>query len=81
MYALLSKYEIISNPIISGDNESWWLGGVEETFGSTMTSAKTSVLQSELDSCQELLQLEPDNKCEPRRDMQCRTIVLWAFID
>ena len=33
-------------------------------FGSSMTAATSSVLQSELDNCQELLQMEPNNKCE-----------------
>ena len=33
-------------------------------FGSSMTAATSSVLQNELDSCQELLQMEPDNKCK-----------------
>ena len=49
---------------LSGESESWWLSGVEEIFGSSMTAATSSVLQSELDNCQELLQMEPDNKCE-----------------
>ena len=51
--------------IVPDASEAWWLSGVEDIFGSSMTAATTSVLQSELDSCQELLQLEPDNKCEP----------------
>lgn len=43
--------------------ESWWLLGVEEIFGSSLTSATSTVLESELGSCKELLELEPDNKC------------------
>ena len=44
--------------------ESWWLGSAEVVFTSTLTAATSSVLQSELESCQELLQLESENKCE-----------------
>ena len=33
-------------------------------FSSVLTAATSSVLQAELDSCRELLQLEPENKCE-----------------
>ena len=33
-------------------------------FGSTLTAATSSVLTAELDNCKELLQMEPDNKCE-----------------
>lgn len=40
-----------------------WIGGRVPVFGSTPTAATTSVLRAELDSCQELLQMEPDNKC------------------
>ena len=47
-----------------GEDASWWLNGVEDIFGTSMTAATVSVLQSELQSCQELLEMEPDNKCE-----------------
>ena len=33
-------------------------------FSSVLTAATSSVMQAELDSCRELLQLEPENKCE-----------------
>ena len=46
-----------------GEGASWWLNGVEDIFGTSMTAATVSVLQSELQSCQELLEMEPDNKC------------------
>ena len=48
----------------AGENESWWLSGVGEIFGSSLTAATSSVLQSELGSCQELMEEEPENKCE-----------------
>lgn len=48
----------------TGEKEGWWLGHAEEVFSSILTAATSSVLRSELDSCQELLQLEPENKCE-----------------
>lgn len=45
-------------------DEMCWLGGRGPSFGTTLTAATSSVLTAELDSCKELLQLEPDNKCE-----------------
>lgn len=41
-----------------------WVGGCGPAFASSLTDATTSVLTAELDSCKELLQMEPDNKCE-----------------
>jgi hypothetical protein len=46
-----------------GEAEAWWLAEVEQTFGFPLTAATSNVLQSELASCKELLDLEPDNKC------------------
>ena len=40
-----------------------WIGGRGPMFGSALTAARSSVLRAELDSCRELLQMEPDNKC------------------
>ena len=48
----------------AGQCENWWLGPLDDIFGSSLTSAKPSLLRSELETCQELLQLEPENKCE-----------------
>lgn len=45
--------------------ERCWVGGRGPVFDSAHTAAKSSVLAGELDSCKELLQMEPDNKCEP----------------
>ena len=45
-------------------------------FGSSMTAATSSVLQNELDSCQELLQMEPDNKCKIN-EHNAQTVVTW----
>ena len=46
-----------------GEREAWWLLEVDQTFDCPLTAATTTVLQSELTSCKELLGLEPDNKC------------------
>ena len=40
------------------------LSGCGPEFNSLLTAATSSVLAAELDSCKELLELEPDNKCE-----------------
>ncbi len=46
-----------------GERESWTLEGLEDTFGSSLTAATATVLESELGSCRDLLSMEPDNKC------------------
>ena len=40
-----------------------WLGGCGPVFDSAPTAATSSVLEAELGSCQELLEMEPGNKC------------------
>lgn len=44
--------------------ESWYLADMVDMFDSNLTEATSTVLLSELGSCQELMELEPDNKCE-----------------
>ena len=51
-------------PHTEGEEESWWMSGPEEMFGSALTAATSAVLRSELSSCKDLLDMEPDNKCE-----------------
>ena len=46
-----------------GEAESWWLSEVGQTFV-PLTAATSSVLESELSSCKELLEVEPENKCK-----------------
>jgi geranylgeranyl transferase type-2 subunit alpha len=46
----------------NGGTEVCWVGGRGPVFGSTPTAATSSVLAAELDSCKELLQMEPENK-------------------
>ena len=41
-----------------------WVGGRGPVFGPAHTATTSSMLAAELDSCKELLQMEPDNKCE-----------------
>ena len=48
-----------------GGHGGCWVGGRGPVFGSAHTAATTSVLAAELESCRELLTLEPDNKCRP----------------
>jgi hypothetical protein len=69
---------MISYPKILDENESWWVCGVDEMFGSSMTSATSSVLQTELDNCQELLQMEPNNKCELIKLMYRTSLIMVA---
>lgn len=45
------------------EGENWWMSEASTMFGASLTAATSTVLQSELTSCQELLELEPDNKC------------------
>lgn len=45
-------------------------------FGSSMTAATSSVLRTELDNCQELLQMEPNNKCKSIN--MYNVLVLWV---
>ena len=42
----------------------WFIGDLSKMFIETITNVSLNVLQSELKTCQELLQLEPDNKCK-----------------
>lgn len=65
----MSKFEVGIIPVrvftpFTDDMEGWWVNSPEEIFGSSLTATATPILQSELDNCLELLQLEPDNKCE-----------------
>ena len=46
-----------------GRCDGCWVGGCGPVFGSAHTAATWSVLAAELESCQELLLMEPDNKC------------------
>ena len=39
------------------------MSSADQMFNTSLTAATTSVLQSELTNCKELLELEPDNKC------------------
>lgn len=50
------------------EEESWYLADMASIFGSALTEATSTVLQSELSSCQELMELEPDNKCEWKQE-------------
>ena len=58
--------EVVSLCRCEGEEEEGrcWVGGRGPVFGSTHTAATSSVLAAELDSCKELLEMEPDNKCE-----------------
>lgn len=60
----VTSYTVLLICLPAGQCENWWLGPLEDIFGSSLTSAKPSLLRSELETCQELLQLEPENKCE-----------------
>lgn len=46
----------------------WFIGNLSEMFKETITNVSLEVLQSELTVCEELLELEPDNKCECERE-------------
>ncbi|CAI7999217.1 Geranylgeranyl transferase type-2 subunit alpha, partial [Geodia barretti] len=56
--------EVVSLCRCEGEEEEGrcWVGGRGPVFGSTHTAATSSVLAAELDSCKELLEMEPDNK-------------------
>ena len=60
----LLLYIVVCPSLSSGQDEGWWLGSLGDTFGCPLTAATPSLLRSELEACQELLQLEPKNKCE-----------------
>ena len=70
---------VISCPnFILDESESWWVCAVEEMFGSSMTAATSTVLQTELENCQELLQMEPNNKCKWNPSIAATTGE-WSF--
>ena len=46
----------------------WFIGNLSEMFKETITNVSLEMLQSELTICKELLELEPDNKCERERE-------------
>lgn len=50
-----------------GESEGWWLSDVEHTFSTSLTATASTVLQDQLSSCRDLLDLEPDNKCKSVR--------------
>ena len=60
-------------PPLTGQREGWRLGEADRLFGSTLTAATSSVLEAELENCQELLQLEPNNKCTVAQSVVFRT--------
>ena len=64
--ALVEWVEKVSVTRCEGGEEGrrCWVGGDGPVFGSTHTTATSSVLAGELNSCKELLQMEPHNKCE-----------------
>ena len=54
----------IYSTVYLGEADSIYTANIRDLFGSALTEATSDVLTSELASCRELLELEPDNKCK-----------------
>ena len=64
-------FPLVSSPSLGDNEKAWFIGNLSEIFKETITGVSAQVLQSELKVCKELLDLEPDNKCE---NYSCTTI-------
>ena len=58
---VLNSYDIL---IILGLNCYYWIGDINEMFKESVAMVPQETLSTELTMCRELLELEPNNKCE-----------------
>ena len=66
---------IVSYIYCTGSEHILWLTtDLDQLFSTYLTTATSEVLESELVMCRELLQLEPDNKCNER------AILIYLFV-